>query len=71
MNSFKEYLQMKEEADKAITVEEIFSFIRKYREMPLGMIKELQTKLDIINQENKLNGTGGIHIISYRSIRQN
>lgn len=65
MNSFAEYLQMKEEANMAITAEQIHDFIDKYKCMPVGVIKELQAKLNVINKQNQNKGTGIVHIINY------
>ena len=63
MECFAEYLKMAEEAKQATTEREIHAFIKKYKRMPMGMIKELQAKLDIINQDNKDKGRGVVHII--------
>lgn len=63
MGKFAEYLKMKDEAEKVTTEREIHNFIKKYKLLPMGMIKELQIKLDVINQENKLKGRGIYHHI--------
>jgi len=55
---------MKEEIKEVTTEREVHNFIKKYKMMPMDMIKELQAKLDIVNHENQLRGKGGIHIIS-------
>lgn len=64
MSRFEEYLQMKEEEDKAITAEQIHNFIKKYKCVPAGMIKDLQVKLNVFNRENQKIGIGMVHIIN-------
>ena len=66
MSNITEYLIMKEEVEKVITEREIHNFIKKYKLLPMGMIKELQTKLNSINKENRQNGIGVIHLIYIR-----
>lgn len=63
MNNFKSYMLMKEETSKLETSEEIHNFIEKYKYMPMGMVRELQEKLNVINEDNKLNNIGIVHVI--------
>ena len=66
MGKFAEYLKMEQESKELSTEREIHNFIKKYKLLPVGMIKELQAKLDIINENNRLNGVGVVHIIHTR-----